>query len=241
MQCYFSDGLNVNPNHDTIYVFGSGVSQDLFFLTDESKGLSRRKAIIITANGAISLMKPNIQVSGDTWAIEDWCQHKNNDKKVVWIAPQHSIETIISRKLRFVRSADLFKRSWAGSGAEAMYVTYNIWKFYDIKRIVYIGFDFGELIIEEREYVYSRRAQVRHDQHHIQAPVKWWEKDCVMRKYDHRAYNFQIMAFAHFQHDKEFLDVLDCRSFIDISKLDDQCADAGYSKAFSTEWLTNLI
>jgi hypothetical protein len=262
----FGNGLNIDKKFKSIYIFGGGISIDLFFNSNESKELSRDNAVIITCNGSISLLKPTIQICGDKHAIPYWAEHKNNDSKVIWIA-RPGVKVYNDCPVSYIKASQLIKRKYVGTGVEAFNIAYYIWHYHDIDSIYYIGYDFSDLIVhhshmkqiepptgltdgtkktfkkmgKDKRKCYAARSEVMDYQLPLRAPKNWWNKRYMIKQTMNQCYVRQLKGLGLFVYDQKFMKILKCRSLLNIEGLNSQAHDGGYDRAIKMGYYNKYL
>lgn len=269
MQYYFSEKLfHINPNHDTVYLIGSGVSVDLFWDSDESINLDREKSIIIAVNAAITLVRPTAIISGDPWAFPDFMASPNYDDTVLWIGrPVREEWEENPYPHPYICGDELVSREYRGSGLEAFYIAYYLHKNYNIGKIYYTGFDMSHIIIQaeskktpsldrlpprakkhigkmidQYEFRYASCLTFSEIGSAIQAPKRWYadyDYD-IVKTYNH-CYLGQLAGLSELHYDEDFSKKLQCRSLMNISYLDDRSATHGYERAFEKSYYIDYL
>lgn len=253
----FDDPFKIAENLQDIYILGGGVSNDLFFDHDEGRDLTREKGIIITCNGSISQVVPHYQICGDPHAVVYWKDHKNNHRDVIWIA-KPKVDLYVKHGINHIRHEDLFNGKYVGTGYEAFAIAYYIQKYYDIKNIYYVGFDFSDLILPKKsravnatpdkavghvmrqriedmrdrhKYGYPNRGEVMPYQKSLKAPKNWWQREYKISPSQVTVYKTHLQAITLLLMDDRFSDKLRCRSFVDVSHANYHKPNLGYENA----------
>jgi hypothetical protein len=241
------------PELDSVVILGAGVSID-FYLRDRQTPLDRKKEIIITCNGSISITKPTYQICGDPHAIKHWSQHKNHDESVWWIArPGQALYKELH--IPHVISNTLIEREYTGTGAEALNIAFYLTKMRpSIQTVTYTGLEGLDIVLQkpaakgeiqagrvakqriedmnkENRYCYCVATEVMPYQESIHAPDGWWDMKPKLKLTLNSCYLRQLKSFSRVGLDPEFKSKLVCRSLIDITHLNPRKPDCGIEMA----------
>lgn len=233
MEINIGDKLINDEHADIIYVLGTGLSLDCFLKSDEwHSGINRDNAIIISINAAMSIVKPSIQICGDTWGIDYWSKHRNNDHRVQWVSrPSTAATHYIENGCNYVDCHALFEEPFRGVSVIAMQTAYYIWYHGKIKQIYYAGLDCSEFVIDGKNYRTALSIEPMRNQQNEQPPPNWRYSDYRRVRSDVKSYNTQLKGLAMFKYQEDFCEILKCRSIIDLTKLDTRQPHVGYAMA----------